>query len=86
LAQLFEAREAFSPNPQRVINAGEVVSSDDPDYQGREHLFKPVTAAAPRNTGSTGSETASAAPGERRVRSGSKAHTQHENKSEETGS
>jgi hypothetical protein len=79
LAQLFKAREAFSPTPQRVISAGEIVSSDDPDFEGREHLFEPITAAAApiRNTGS---ETASAAPGERRVRS--KTHT----KPEENGS
>lgn len=73
--------EPFSPADNRIITAGQVLSSDDPAYKGREHLFEPVASAATRSAAAA--ETASAAPGERRTRSHA---TKASNKSEETGS
>lgn len=45
---------------QRVINAGDIVSSTDPVAKGRAHLFDPIETAATV-------EQATAAPGERRT-------------------
>lgn len=74
---VFRAREPFAlAGPVgRVIRAGDVISDDDPDFKGREHLFEPVeesiaVAKARRAgvevlTGPT-SETASAEPNTKR--------------------
>lgn len=67
MSDVFRAVEAFAFTSKsgvpRVITPGALISSDDPDYKGREHLFEPVALAANRAM-----ETASAGPGERRVR------------------
>lgn len=66
---IYRAKEAFAlPGiTGRVVTPGSLMSDDDPDFKGREHLFEPVETAAARAASAT--ETASAAPGERRTRS-----------------
>lgn len=67
MSEVFRAIEPFSTAQRngvsRTIRAGDLVSSEDPDFKGREHLFEPAINAANRAL-----ETASAAPGERRHR------------------
>ncbi|OIN79761.1 hypothetical protein [Mycobacterium malmoense] len=67
MTEVFRATEPFAftghAGVPRIIRPGDLVSSDDPDFKGREHLFEPAVAAANR-----AAETASAAPGERRIR------------------
>jgi hypothetical protein len=70
MTEVFRAKEPFSFTghggvPRIFTPHGEnsLISSDDPDYKGREHLFELAMASANR-----ASETASAAPGERRSR------------------
>lgn len=67
MTEVFRALEPFSFTSNsgipRVVRAGDLVSSEDPDLKGREHLFEPAVAAANR-----AAETASAGPGEKRVR------------------
>lgn len=68
MAEIFRAVESFDfPSSgsglPRLFTPGDLISDDDPDYRGREHLFEPVAAAAQRSF-----ETTSAAPGERRHR------------------
>lgn len=74
MAEFLRAKEPFSFTSRatklpRVIPAGEILSSDDPDVKGKEHLFEPVADAVQRATAMRGkaTETASAAPGERRT-------------------
>ncbi|CNG99014.1 Uncharacterised protein [Mycobacterium tuberculosis] len=68
MTEVYRATEAFAftsgTGIPRIIRPGDLITDDDPDYKGREHLFEPAVAAAVRAT-----ETASAAPGERRHRS-----------------
>jgi len=65
MPEVFRAIEPFSlperNGVSRTIRTGDLVSDDDPDFKGREHLFEPAIKAANRAL-----ETASAAPGERR--------------------
>lgn len=81
MAEYFRAREPFHIQGKnglpRTFTPDQVISSDDPDFKGREHLFEPVEASVQRVTESRGpsgpsaaraAETASAAPGEKRVR------------------
>lgn len=67
MPEVFLAIEPFTFTSRggvpRNIRTGDPISSDDPDFKGREHLFEPALASANRAT-----ETASAAPGERRNR------------------
>lgn len=71
---VYRVREPFafdqSNGVQRVMRVGDLVSDSDPAYVGRENLFESVDAAATRAV-----ETATAAPGERRVRSRSRKDT-----------
>jgi hypothetical protein len=69
MPDIYRAKEAFSLPSHRVIVPGDLLSSDDPDFKGREHLFEPVAAAAARVMDNVATETATTAPGERRVRS-----------------
>lgn len=66
---IYRCREAFTftdaQGVPRVITAGALVDSDNPDYAKRLQFFEPVEAAAARNTVT---ETATAAPGEIRTR------------------
>lgn len=79
MADIYRAQQPFAFTGKsgipRVVSAGDLFSSDDPDFKGKEHLFEPVEVQvdrARRARGGDASETASAAPGERRVRSRSK--------------
>jgi hypothetical protein len=67
MPEVFRATEPFSftshTGVPRVVRAGDLMADDDPDFKGRAHLFEPAVNAANR-----ASETASAAPGERRHR------------------
>lgn len=67
MTEVFRAKEAFTFTSRsgvpRIIRPGDLVTDDDPDFRGREHLFEPAVSAANR-----AAETASAAPGERRSR------------------
>ena len=64
MAQVYRAREAFAFNDKqgvpRVVNAGALMSSNDPNFKGKEHLFEPVEFAAAR---ASGVEDATAEPG-----------------------
>ena len=66
---IYRCREAFTftdaQGVPRVITAGVLVDSDNPDYAKRLQFFEPVEAAAARTTAT---ETATAAPGEIRAR------------------
>lgn len=65
MADVFRAREAFAYTDKqgvpRVVSPGFLISSDDPNYKGKEHLFEPVEAAAARSAGAV--EEATAEPG-----------------------
>lgn len=67
MTEVYRATEPFAftsvSGVPRVIRPGDLIADTDPDFKGREHLFEPAVAAANRAT-----ETASAAPGERRAR------------------
>lgn len=69
MANIFRAVEAFAfANKGGVphsVAPGDLMSDEDPNYKGREHLFEPVEVATARQAAT---ETASAAPGERRAR------------------
>jgi hypothetical protein len=70
MAQILRPREAFSftgkTGVPRVLTPNDLVSSDDPDIQGRfEHLLEPVEVSVARTAAL---ETATAAPGETRAR------------------
>lgn len=81
MTEIFRATQAFAFTDKngtpRSVCAGDLFSSDDPDYKGKEHLFETVEVAAARAskaatgkaTTSKATETASAAPGEQRARS-----------------
>lgn len=82
MAEYFHAVEPFSIRGRsglpRTFLPAEVVSSDDPDFKGREQMFEPVSASVERGamsrsgggrTSVTATETATSSPGERRVRS-----------------
>jgi hypothetical protein len=66
MVAIYRVREPFAfdqPNGvQRVMRPGDLVGEDDPAYKGKEHLYEAVEAAAARAV-----ESATAAPGERRV-------------------
>lgn len=66
---IYRCREAFSftdtRGVPRVITAGTLVDSDDPNFTKRLRFFEPVEAAAARMAAT---ETATAAPGELRAR------------------
>lgn len=78
MADMYRAKEPFAFTSKgglpRIITAGFVMFSDDPDFKGKEHLFEPVEAAAIRGrrvragdaSAVDATETATAAPGERR--------------------
>lgn len=55
----------------RVVTPGALFDASDPDLKGKEHLFEPVENHVERMqaTRARAVETASAAPGEKRVRS-----------------
>lgn len=66
------AREPFSFDADGYshnVAAGALFDSEDPAVKKRPHLFEPVEVAAARRAAAVSTETASAAPGERRVRS-----------------
>ncbi len=67
MADVYRAREAFAYTDKqgvpRVVTAGHLMSSNDPDFKGKEHLFEPVEVAAARVASV---EQATAAPGEMR--------------------
>lgn len=65
MAEIYRAKEAFSfegvNGVPRVIAPGNLISSDDPDFKGKEHLFEPVeTSVASEQARRTGVEDASA--------------------------
>jgi hypothetical protein len=67
---IVEAREAFSvdlPTGTCVVHAHDRFYSDDPVVRGREHLFGLVTVRRSVPDPVTATETATAAPGERRA-------------------
>ena len=70
MPDIFRATQAFAftdkSGTPRSICAGDLISADDPNFKGKEHLFEPVEVAAAR---AVKTETASAAPGELRTRS-----------------
>lgn len=72
MAEVFRAREAFAYTDKqgvpRVVAPGHLMSSNDPNFKGKEHLFEPVEVAAAREAHTTDSnvETATAEPGARR--------------------
>lgn len=53
---------------QLVFRVGDLVSSDDPVTKGRAVFFEPAEVAASRSPVGATVEQATAAPGERRVR------------------
>lgn len=69
---MLRARESFAFTDKngipRVVSAGQEVYADDPNVKGREHLFEAGDARLQR-AANLATETASAAPGERRIRS-----------------
>lgn len=69
MTEFYRAREAFSLTSKsglpRVITPGTLISSDDPDYKGREHLFEPVEVSVAHSAAAR-TETTSAAPGQLR--------------------
>jgi hypothetical protein len=72
------ATEAFSFTSKdgmpRLFTPGQSIDDTDADFKGREHLFEPAETRTERATHSRSArtlraaETASAAPGEKRVR------------------
>lgn len=77
MAEIYRALAPFAFTSKsgipRVVAAGDLFSPDDPDFKGKEHLFEPVEAQVDRGRrvragDTTATETASAAPGERRAR------------------
>lgn len=65
------AKEPFSYDADGYshnVAAGALFDSEDPAVRKRAHLFEPVEVAAARRAAAVSTETASAAPGERRVR------------------
>jgi hypothetical protein len=71
MSEIYRAKEAFTFNGKngvpRVFTAGVLISSDDPDYKGKEHLFEPVEVAAARPVArASGVEDASAEPNVKR--------------------
>jgi hypothetical protein len=53
MAEIRRAIEAFAftdhTGVPRVITVGALMSTDDPDYKGKEQLFEPVEVAAARS-------------------------------------
>ncbi|ARG91402.1 hypothetical protein B1T50_04620 [Mycobacterium kansasii] len=89
MAEILRAVTAFEVMSRadglpRMFTPGSLVYANDCDVKGREELFEPVEVAAARTARSVNTETASAAPDERRTRG--RAHKGQELKSEETGS
>lgn len=66
MSEYFRVKEAFAYG-NAVATPGEIWSSDNPAYKGREQFFEPIEDAVTR-TASRATETASAAPGEVRAR------------------
>lgn len=67
---IVEAREAFSvdlPTGTCVVHPHDRFYSDDPIVRGREHLFGVITVRRSVPDPVTATETATAAPGERRA-------------------
>lgn len=64
MADVYRARSAFAFTDKqgvpRVITVGHLMSSDDPNFKGKEKLFEPVETAAAR---AAGVEDATAEPG-----------------------
>lgn len=78
MADIYKANQAFAftgkSGVPRVFAPGTEISSDDPDFKGKEHLFERVGAGLDRArrvlSGDRGAvETATAEPGEKRTRS-----------------
>lgn len=61
-----EAFAAYTDGVPRVVGAGELVDTDDPIIEGREHMFEPIDTYMSRRGGGQ-DETATAAPGEART-------------------
>jgi hypothetical protein len=71
VAKAYRTRESFSCDIggiTYVFGVGQIVTDDHPAFKGREGLFESLDDYAAALATSTASETASAAPGERRVR------------------
>jgi hypothetical protein len=71
VAKAYRTRESFSCDIggiTYVFSVGQVVNDEHPAFKGREGLFESLDDYAAALATSTASETASAAPGERRVR------------------
>ena len=77
MADIYRANQAFAFTSKtgvpRVFSPGTEISSDDPDFKGKEHLFELVGASLNRArrvlSGDRGAvETATAEPGEKRTR------------------
>ena len=66
MSDFYRVKEPFAYG-NAVATAGEIWSGDNPAFKGREQFFEPIAAAASR-TASRATETASAGPGETRVR------------------
>lgn len=65
------AKEPFSYDADGYshnVAAGALFDSEDPAVKKRAHLFEAVEVAAARRAAAVSTETASAAPGERRTR------------------
>lgn len=65
MADVYRAREPFAYTDKqgvpRSVAAGDLMSSDNPDFKGKEKLFEPVETAAARSAGVV--EEATAEPG-----------------------
>ena len=60
---IYSAKEPFTFDDNgvpRFFSRGDLISSDDPGFEGREHLFEPVSVTAARRASAT--ETATADP------------------------
>lgn len=70
MPDVYRAKEPFAYTDKqgvpRSVCVGDLISGDDPNFKGKEGLYELVQVAAARLAAST--ETASAAPGERRSR------------------
>ncbi len=66
MSDFYRVKEAFAYG-NVVATPGEIWASDNPAFKGREQFFEPIADAAVR-TAARATETASAAPGEVRVR------------------
>lgn len=64
-----ESHSFDAPNGAQVnLRRGQLFPDDHPYVKGREHLFEPAEDAAARSAGTGAAvETATAAPGERRL-------------------